>query len=991
MDYLWESEMGSANAASRSPEDCPTPSEAILYSLGSLARMYTTFRDFENGFDRSLPNMSTTTDFFAKLKRIMDTHYRNYGTLFPAARPCLQRLLAEYLRSCWPTTPNSGNADFAPFDIAPSEYILHNFFSKKNIAFLRYHRYEPEDLVSWAWIVTADTTSRAVRRLMALSADLNSASSESRMIPTFVFLFVLRRSDWSASALRMMINHAYERLEGYVVAQAQPLDAAYEFSRTRARSLRPRGFPQRFISKTNALIMVIRLLRQARKVWPEACVFIATLWTKYDGNFWDVRVKNSDISELTSIYNIILSLLALPASMHPFLSASAQQQAQFVIIQRMTEYDPPLAIDREGYRSVIRVQLARRKTSQERDWASLKGESWPPWKQEKLGLDAEKDYQYGQSRASQAIRYMEEAGYALQDWESSAEILAGWDTDKSPTIQRRSLYSRPVMPRGEKFKKDTLSHEEELLEEKLLEWEARVQATRTIDEAWACFLAFKDSMSRDGIRSTSPNVYEAMAEKIIFFEIDREQAPWRRKQELKRTKRGQLGLQLEETTPLPGDGKEVFESPGPQKGISPRSSAPNIDRFYSIMREDNVLPSPRGLASFLRYAKSFKKGIDMLVHSHLPIALLHGLFNHDPTSIPCPIDHDIMPKYLFSAFIEHLCNFAFRGHYGGTTEFSIPNKSLTGQKSIRINPLVQASKLLGAYKPYYQPAWNPLLQALAREGVWLKISVPNVKSQIQDILAWKTMTSVVDDMQMIDLPLEFEGFRSVCIGLQKAIIAYEELTDVADLIRARRELGCDVEMFIHNGLVYIKDLFKGIVFGGPSCQVSARSDVSMPADNLLPRLLETPTPAYLHPFIRVLGLCEDHEGLVELMEWMAEFAPELQARAAERANGQRMMRSCLTAAVIFLEKSWLPLEERTQHGDNCNNGTVKESGKDAGRPKHCESSDATKNGTLAERFRRVIAENPDWGGWPSDEEITEYMEDSCRIHSKGAYTVHLAL
>lgn len=943
---------------SSSPEDCYTPSEAILYSLGSLSRMYTTSKDFSNKIDLSAAKPSTVArhgPHNAKPRPLTYSGKESMGSFFPYVRLSLQRLLAEYLQSCRPARPH---------DVPSSEDTLLKAFSEENLAFIRNEGYEPEDLVSWAWIVTADSTDRAVGRLIALSADLRFGSSESRMIPTFVFLLVLRRSDWNARALRIMILHGCYRLKGYSVARGQPLDALHEFSKTRAHSLQPRGTAQRFMSEKNLVIMVIRLLRQARSVWPEACVSITTMLTKHEGECWDTPLKGSTISELACLYNTILSMLALPASMHPFLSISAQQQAQFIVIRRMNEFDPPLAVDREGYRAVIRVQLAHKKTLQERDWASLKAKSWPPWKQDKLGLDAEKDFQYGQSRASQAIKQSEEAGYAVKEWESSAEIQAGWDTDKSPTIQTRTLGSRPVMSRNKTFGQVPLGHSPSLLE-----WTARIQATRTIDEAWACFLAFKDSMSRAGIPSKSLHVYHAMAEKIIL-----------EGQRSRGTEQDQLhkaGLQPEDITPLPGDGKLVFERPGPQEAIYVRSSPPDIDDFFDMMLRDNHSHSPRTLALLLPHVSLFRQGIRYLLCSHLPKTLVETLLVGDPTSIACPIHHDRLPNYLFGAFIHYLCRFAPTADHPKLTDLYLPNTVSTGTTRLELNPLVQACRLMSAYKPYYRPPWHSLLWVLARDGVSLETFTGNVNREIQDILAWKAILRIVDDMQMIGLGLDFKGFRYVCIGYEKAITAQAELTDASDLENVRGRLDCDVEVFIHNGLSYIKDLFKGIVFGGALHHVNGWSDVGISvADYLLPRLLETPSPAHIHPLIRILGLRGDHGGLVELVEWMAEFAPELQARSDEVMNGKRMLRRCLTAAVVFLEQSWLPPGQRVQYGEHCNRSTAEDFGKHSGRTRHREPTDDTKNGsaeTLVQRFRRAIYENPDWGGWPSDYEIDVYM------------------
>ena len=946
-----------------SPQDCYTPSEALLYSLGPIAQSYGTFRDFAHKVDLSLVKPSNLARFGPDdATRIPENQTKESGGFFfPTVRKSLPTLLAEYLRSCWPTRPDLCSTDIGPDDIASSQHALQNVFSEENIAFLHNEGYEPEDLISWAWIVSADSTDRAAGRLMALSADSRFDSNESRAIPTFVFLFVLRRRYWSAHALRMMVTHGWQRLEWHSAARGNPLDPAHEFLKIRATSLQPGGIYQRFMSKKNAVMMVIRLLRHARNVSPEAYVSIAAMLTRHEGNFWDTPLKRSNIAETTFLYNTILALLALPTSMYPFLSITAKQEAQFVVVRRMNEFDPPLAIDRQGHRAMIRVQLAHKKTLQERDWASLKAKSWPPWKQDKLGHDSEKDFQYGQSRASQAIKSLEQAGYAVQDWEASAEILAGWDTDKSPTIQKRSLYSRPIIFRGKVFEKGTLRGTSSLLQ-----WVARIHATRTIDEAWACFLAFKDTSCRHGIPSKASKVYFAMAE-IIILEQRR----------LKATENCQLsdtGLRPGNITPLPGDGYMVFERPGPQENIYVRSSAPDLDEFFDMMLKDKVELSPRFLALLLSHARSFRKGVHYLHCSHLTNPEIKSLLHGDPKSMPCPIHEQRMPNYLFSAIIHFLTMFAPKTNYTGPTTFYIPG--FFGRE-LEINSLLQACKLMSAYKPFYRPSWNALLLALGRKYISLETSNYKIDREIQDLLAWKATLGIVNDMQMIGLGLEFSNFRNVCIGYQKAVMAHAELTDAADLTHIRRRLDCDVETFIHDGLSFIKDLFKGIVFGGPSSQAGVPSKSSMEgADYQLPRLLETPSPSHIHSFIRILGLREDHMGIVELVEWMADFAPELRIKADELMNGKPMLRRCLTAAVVYLEQSWLPPEERIPYGEHCDSSTFEEFGQDSGRTIQSESTDHTKNGpagTLTQRFRRAIDKNPDWGGWPSDLEIDTYV------------------
>lgn len=955
-----------SGASDSSPELCYTPSEALLYSLGSLSRLYTTYRDFSNKTDLSHANpivVARNGRSDARTGRGTQYNIGEFGPFFPTVRLSLQRLLAEYLRSCWPQRSDVGSSDVEPTKKVSSGQSLQNVFSEANVSFIRDQGYEPEDLASWAWVVTAKSTDRAVARMMALTAGLKGDRSERRIVPPFLFLFILRRKDWSALAVRMMITYGWDRLEGRVLTRASQQVASQDLLGVEAHGS-PQVISGSGMSKQMLVIMVIRLLRHARKAWPEACVSISTMLTKHERAFSSALHKRLALAELTFLYNTILSLLALPASMYPFLSISAQQQAQFIILRRMNEFDPPLAIDREGYRAVIRVQLAHKKTFRERDWASLKAKSWPPWKEDKSGLDAVKDAQYGTSRASQVIKQMQEAGYAVQDWEASAEILAGWDTDQTPTIQKRTLLPRPVMARRKRAENDTLEQASGVNI-----WVARIQATRTADEAWACFLAFKDSTNQDNKSTRSAEIYYVMAEKLVF--------------DHKRTKaRKQDNVQedashAETDTPLPGDGKEVYERPGPREAIYVRSSTPDIDQFYDMMLQDQIPSSPRFLALVLSNASSFRSGLHYLNSSHLPTALVVELLTGNPTSKDCPLGHELMPPYLFGALIHFLSRFAQQVSHTDLAVIHLPGARFFGTVRPRINPLVQACKLMGAYKPYYRPPWNSLLLVLARKGVSLKSSAENVDERIQGVAAWKAIQDLIGQMQKIGLGLEFSDFRHVCVGYEKGITASAELADTPDISYVKRHLGGNAANAIGDGLSYIKRLFKNIVHGGPGERAFAMSDAGIQVEEyLLPRLLETPSPAQIHPYIRVLGLREDHEGLVEMVEWMARFAPEFQARAEEVMNGKRMLRRCLTAAVVFLEQNWLPPEDRVPYGRKGPDSTSVEEGDIISStmediPAVDIPSDSAQ--TLEQRFRRAVNENPDWGGWPTDNEIDVYM------------------
>ncbi|MCJ1425773.1 hypothetical protein MMC29_003673 [Sticta canariensis] len=319
-------------------------------------------------------------------------------------------------------------------------------FNDENLAWLSGKGYDIRDLTIWDWILTAESAEQAAIRLTALSQHRHSNITAGNPIPTFVLLFLLRRQDFSSRSLRLLLEHAWDRL-----SHQRSLRGDAEGS---AGSLQNKGngvanqFFYSEMSEPTIFLMVVRFLRQARIVWPAAMVSISAMMTKYiTGTSIQSDSSPGVFTEQTSArltfqYNKMLSLLALPSSLNPFTSAIHHQRAQFCVLKRMREFQPALIVTREGCRGVVSVQLALKKTPREREWARRKALSWPPWKEERLGIDSDIGVEHGISRAGEALLREREAGYAARPWEDAARLLTGWDTDYSPTIQTRALIKR---------------------------------------------------------------------------------------------------------------------------------------------------------------------------------------------------------------------------------------------------------------------------------------------------------------------------------------------------------------------------------------------------------------------------------------------------------------------------------------------------------------------------------------------------------------------
>lgn len=868
-------------------------------------------------------------------------------------------------------------------------------FNDANLTWLLNRGYSISDLTAWRWVLSAQLSEVAITRLKVL-ANSHKHGYQAGPIPVFLIMFLLRRRHMNNRALRMILTLIWDRLlEQDAFEKNVRSKEIAEMSSTEASALQNRHI---HFHQGSIIVMVVRLLRRARKVCSAALPSISTIAARYLGrgkkmnDGFPKTIADSDHRRWAFLFNSLLSLLALPSSRQPFQSIIFHEQAQFIIIRKMTSLEPALNITREGYRAVAQVQLAHRKTVPEREWARLKAESWPPWKESKLGIDSDIGIERGVSRAAEALMRSQEAGYAEQGWDSIAKIYAGWDTDNSPTIQTRA-----IVPRSDPTWQLSKSSDGVIDNAKL--WHARITATRTVSEAWASFLAFRDEQNRsEGKCSQLP--YFSMFEKIIFEE---------KKGHVNRM--NSLNLQSEilkgdEYDLLPGDGKETWPDPGPQKVIYTRTPVPSSDAFLKSMAEDGVVPGGKFLESLLRHATSLHKGVKHLTASCLPLATRISFFKGITTAEMCAVDIGI-----FTAYLHCLCQHSLAS----------PNRKNHSQRSMSI---FHAFQLMEKRKPCYWPPWNSLMWALRSEGAVIEGHLYAGNALVQDALAWSVMLYWLNQMRNVDLDIQFECFQSLCIGLEKSTVASRKLVRILDcgafvddggldlstpagqklLQLLEGNTSCDVEKSALAGWELLRRLPPGdfrrpgelayapgklsriraknlarirhnaeyVVANGPrilkACleelvgvvkEGEGRKD-DFHSLTFLPKLLAVPHPVHLHAFIRVLGLHQDYDGILKVVQWMDRFADQLHIQTRESMNGERAMRTLMTAIRVFLEGSWA-LDDGV--------------GDDSGR-----ADEATKTApadTIQQVFE-IIDRQERWGGWPSGDDVEFYITDRRR-------------
>ncbi|KAH0014213.1 hypothetical protein KCU78_g8774, partial [Aureobasidium melanogenum] len=685
------------------------------------------------------------------------------------------------------------------------------------------------------------------------------------------------------------------------------------------------------------------LVYHCRRVWPAAIPLMATWLTQQLrlsddrlARFKESATYDEDIdfvSHLTSQYNHALNLLSQPSHISPFKNIVFQETAQAIILKYMADHTPALAINRVGYRAVVRVQLATKKTLPEREWARLKSPSWPPWKEDRTGMDARIDLDYGISRAHQILIRMQEAGYPLQGWDHVAMIYAGWDTDRSPTIQKRIFLDN--LP-GDRIKKSL--------------WVARIKTTRTAQQAWACFLAYQDENLPSDNR-----IYHAMFEVLI--------------QERKRVRLGSenIGHEVDDDDldPLyPGDTMEIGSPPSSAHQLTYiRAEIPSVQQLYDHMREDGKHPSDDTLSMLLDSAETLAEGLLYLEtgagrHRIAVSALLHGSENHQALHV--------LPDQLFAAYIRLLCRFPHTPLDRELTRLWRYGTTVRSNFDLR-QPLAWALYLLVQQKRTHRPSWNCVFAALARRSApalassWRSLHLRGDESlkaenELYDkIFAFNLARQIDETMWENDLTLDEDGFQSICVIAEHAASAvhtvfqkYGYNPEFAP--EANTSLIRNANAMFRDGHDWLKEQFWTLTEGERGSMSTMPKTVDPTVK--LPRLYTVPRPALLHAYIRALGVLRDYDGLYELVQWMVKHRNELAKRCVMDRRGQILMRRALVALRVFVEDRWEPPKPDLEE----------------------EQIPPSASDEQIENIKRIVGSVKQWGGWPSDEEVEMYVE-----------------
>ena len=817
-------------------------------------------------------------------------------------------------------------------------------FDQGTLSSLESKGYGVEDVMTWAWVLTTKSSEHAARILDAWWRAVEEKDSTSRKkVPLFLLLFLLRRPNITASALQILIKHAEDLL-----TYAQRFFEPSQFS---------------ILFEKSIVILAVRLLRHARLVWPQAMDSIAAIVTTYvhGGHVYSDSFPAEQMDEITSahlsfIYNRLLKLLSLASSQHPFLSIPLHERAQFSILERMDRFNPPLIINREGYQAIISVQLAHRKTHSEREWAQAKAKSWPPWKEDKLGIDSDRGIDTGVSRAMSSLLKMYEAGYGPRGWEPGAEILSGWDTDRSPTIQVR-VHTHSIERLRWTTKGSNLDAGERGLSPGV--WAARIRATRTVNESWASFIACKKELG-----TVPASIYRAMFERLVE---DRRRIGRKATAGVHRRPDETMSAELQV---LPGDGRETFEAPSdPREGIHVSTPTPSVHELFDTMIAEGHQPAGRFLTFMLHGAQGFAEGLTYIKYSTLSEDTKDLLLAERVKSQQEVRDAlQNLPEHVFAAYIRHLTRFGAslskKNHV-----MVISQKGRHRYWNAKFNPLKHAHRLLCLARPHYRAVWQALLDGLSKNDPKTTEISFDPGGYLEDMVVWRLVLNAVQNMREVDLQIDFPGLFVVCRSMEKIVkasqivllssrVSIDSGVPGSNLVdrdgTSEDELLCEArssaEELLAQAISFAKSLFEE-ASGTPLTDISFQS---IAAAEPMPKLLSVPKSVELHAFVRVLGLAQDFVGILELLKWTSRHAAELRALSVESANGQRLLRRTLVAARVFLEGR--PLDDM-EGEPQVENSWCKAA------PEH-----------IVQEVYSIIDNEDGWGGWPTDEEVKQYRK-----------------
>jgi hypothetical protein len=746
-----------------------------------------------------------------------------------------------------------------------------------------------DDVSNWAWILSGHSPDEMADRLISSPPDQ----------PTFILLEILRRDISKVKTLKRLLNYAWDHLNRFEpispsLSESQPdmmdgisgdyhTEVSLSSNTSTENAVRNQGNIGSFsepskialrlprINENSFTIMISRLLYQTRRIWPPAMVSVSHMIAPYLRSISGTKpgdpesLNDLTFARLCKINNYFLRLLALPSSIAPLKSMIYNWSAQKILLEMAGQFDPPLNLDQASYRAVFQVLAASKKSEREARSTTFRSRSWPPWRVEQDGMDAQRSQDEDLSRLTSAIMRLKETGYKPDSYEERMSILGGLDPDGTPTIQTRKLLKwRPSPPSTQRNRTS--------IDARL--WAVRIEATRDVHEAWGAFSEFRRKSGKPTIA-----MYFAMFQKLNY--------------ESRR-----LGTGSDHGA-APGDGREVMAVSDHNFSDFYRSRLhpPSLQELYQEMRASGLRPSGRCLSFLLQHARTVDEGLHYLVDSGLDTQVVAYLVG-DNSQVPSDVVVQVSGQ-LLTAFISLLCRFAPRvvqplpDLNSGMKEptqsnqsFSLLHRKILQPRPLKRHhhrlrhPLHHAAFLLSQWQPKFRPAWYALFRRLARSDV---VVVRHLAMDPETICenyerAWRITRAALQEFHNCDLELDPHGFLLICYTF-------------ANYARAASHASQGRRDDIMESSRIVKAEFAKL------------TDESEEGSHFIPKLLHSLHGVHLHAYVRAMGLTGDHAAIISVLGWMVAHHEEMETIASQSRNGYKMLRRTFLAARAFCDRT----------------------------------------------------------------------------------------
>lgn len=663
----------------------------------------------------------------------------------------------------------------------------------------------------------------------------------------------------SVQLLKKVIDYVQEKVlsDLHLTGRLEP----YQLDRRKTREIRFSIIRNgaHVMDEVMLLHLFKALARHAQNISPPALVPIGDMCREYlifaikqmasqpeEERFQGLRRYRITINQLVQKFGE-------PAREEPYRSTVYQWSAQKSMLQVAQYFDPPLVLDRNTYIVVASVLNASIKNSKETKSAALRVRTWPPWRFDQDGVDAQRSPEDDQSRSLQVVLRALESGYGPNHQQIKAlGILGGREADGSPTIHTRRFI-------GPVYERKTNAFPEDMVDEATARtWSARVTATRDVQEAWSIFQEFCDKGGHP-----SRALYRAMFEKLHADKL--------------RTRQGRDGQDV------PGNPLRVMApaDAGYSESYRLKKQAPSIEWLYEDMRNRNLRPYGALLVDLVKQAKTLTTAVQYLRDSGFDNDILEYLTGHSEQPPP-----NIFSKMSFSllwAWLNMLGRFVGRVATPKSLEgreavvpsyFGIRKSTgLTGRAAE--NTLLHMLHLVHETKPRYKPIWNQLFSALARPLVIVSDEPFSVVHEFDhDIKAWDILRHSLSEFQSMGMELDVTGFGILIRGATKYLVACQG---------EARNVPAD---WVQRMDIVTEEWNKIVAMNG--------SDADTPHYYAIGSVL-------LHRYLRLLGRAGLIEQMANVLEWMSCTHKQLYEHCRSTSNGFTVLRNCFAAARFFGE------------------------------------------------------------------------------------------